>query len=258
MTQPATRTTELLNQINGLSSRDRDNDFLLKSLERQARQVIAAGDLSGGYTLLGALAAVREDAEETRSYHDRAASAAPTDPSIFRNYAISLLRLGLIDDAIAMADRSWKLDKTDRDNFFLLIQLTCQSGRIQEAAKRLHAADMTRQNHSGVAEIEDAASLLARRGISDKMAGSIARAAMQIVAPISVAGVANRVAADDESKWVDFAFAVNDSVEKVMELNLTLADRIAELSLDSEIGRASSTFVVRFTRNAGLDASSSR
>jgi tetratricopeptide (TPR) repeat protein len=256
--QPATRSTELLAQINSLSVRDRDNSFLLKSLERQVRQVLGAGDFAGGYTLLGALAAVRGSVEEARSHHGKAASAAPGDPGIFRNYAISLLKLGLIDEAIAMADRSWRLDKSQGDNFSLLIQMILHTGRIQEALERLHAEEeVSGEGSTLVAELESAAKFLATHGISDSISGVIAGAALQVVPPISITGVQNRVATDDETTWVDFALCVDDSFEKVMELNRTLADRMAELTLDSEIGRASAAFVVRFTRTVSLDASSS-
>jgi tetratricopeptide (TPR) repeat protein len=256
--QPATRSTELLAQINSLSVRDRDNNFLLKSLERQVRQVLGTGDFAGGYTLLGALAAVRGNVEEVRSHHAKAASAAPGDPRIFRNYAISLLKLGLIDEAIAMADRSWQLDKGQSDNFSLLIQMILHAGRIQEALERLHAEEVSGEDNTQVAELESAAKFLATHGIGDSISGVIAGAALQVAPPISITGVQNRVATDDETTWVDFALCVDDSFEKVMELNRTLADRMAELTLDSEIGRASAAFVVRFTRTVSLDASSSR
>lgn len=255
--QPATRTAELLNEINSLGAADRHNTFLLKSLERKATQVLTTGDYSGGYTLLGALAAVRGDAEETRSQHGKAVAVAPSEPNVFRNYAISLLRVGLIDDAITMADRSWQLDKSQGENLVLLIQLTSHSGRIQEAVERLRSENLSWQNNSQVAELESAASFLAKNGVTDTVAGVIAREALKVVAPISVTGVQNRVASDDETSWVDFALAVNDTVEKVMELNRTLAERLAELTLDSELGRASAAFVVRFTRTVSLDASSS-
>lgn len=252
--QPATKSPELLNQINTLSAKDRDNAILLKRLKREASQVLATGEVASGYTLLGALAAMRGNAEETRSYHAKAVAAAPSDPAIFRNFAISLLRVGLIDEAISMADRSWRLDQSQNDNFNLLVQLTCHGGRIQEAVNLVHACNLTGLNSSRVAELEDAASLLAKNGVSDQIAGAIARAAIEVVAPISISGVDNRIATDDESTWVDFTFLVNDSTERVIELNRAFADRMAELTLDSEISRASSPFVVRFTRNVGLDA----
>jgi hypothetical protein len=255
--QPATRSNELLDEINNLGAADRDNAFLLKSLERKATQVLRTGDYSGGYTLLGALAAVRGDAEETRSQHAKAVAVAPSDTDVLRNYAISLLRVGLIEDAITMADRSWQLDKTQVQNLVLLTQLTLHSGRVQGAVERLRSENLSWQNDAQVAELESAASFLAKKGVTDTVAGVIAREAMKVVAPISVTGVQNRVASDDETTWVDFALTVNDTVEKVMELNHNLAERLAELTLDSELGRASAAFVVRFTRTVSLDASSS-
>ncbi len=252
--QPKTRTQELLDQINGLSAADLANEFLLRSLERQARQVLSTGEAECGYTLLGALAAARQDVDDTQCFHDKAVALASRDPDVYRNYAISLVRVGLIDDAISMADRAWRLDNSQLSNLRLLVQLTCHGGRIREAVDQLHAAKFTRQDDVKIAELEDAASLLASYGISDGIARSITQTALAVVSPISVRGVINRVISDDESKWVDFALTVDDSTERVIELNLAFAERMAKLSLDSDISRATSAFVVRFTRNQGMDA----
>ena len=136
--QPATRTTELLLQINGLSARDRSNAILLKSIERQARKVLTAGDIAGGYTLLGALAAVQQDIVQLRAHHDKALKAAPHDTNVLRNYAISLVKIGAFDDGLSMATRTWELDKSSLQNLLLLIQLTVSMGRMQEAATLLN------------------------------------------------------------------------------------------------------------------------
>jgi tetratricopeptide (TPR) repeat protein len=254
--QPKTRARELLDEINSLSARDRDNEVLLKKLELECRKLLRTQDSAYGNTLLGALAAVRRDESQTRAFHDKALAADTSNPDTLRNYSVSLYKLGVLDDAIDMASRAWEMDKTREDNLSLLVEVTCASGRMRDAAQCLREAELTPD--SDIADIQDAASLLAERGISDATAGAIARAAFAVVPPFSLESVGNRVAADDETKWVDFALKINGSAEEVMELNMTFAERMAELTLDSEIGRASSAFVVRFTRNMGMDAGNSR
>jgi tetratricopeptide (TPR) repeat protein len=261
--QPATRTAELLLKINGLSSRDRSNTLLLKGLERQARQVLAAGDLAGGYTLLGALAAMQQDIAELRTNHDKALKAAPHDANVLRNYAISLVKAGAMEDASSMASRAWEHDKSSLQNLLLLVRLTVSMGRMQEAASllrevlKLTQRDTLPPNYSrDIVELQEAASLLAEHGISDRAVSAIACAALQVAPPLSVAGTLSRVTEDDETKWIDFALALEESVERVTELNQKLAERMAELSLDREICRASSAFVVRFTSKSTTDASS--
>jgi tetratricopeptide (TPR) repeat protein len=252
--QPETRTNDLLGRINSLSPRDRDNELLLKMLERQSREVLSTGDAAGGYTLLGALAAVRQDKAGVRFFHDKAVAASPRDPSAYRNYAISLIKLGSFDDAISAAERAWALDSSQLANLSLLVQIISSTGRIREAVGRVYAAKLPLQNDAKILELEELAALLEDRGISDITAGAIARAALEVVPPMSVTGLVHRVAADDETKWVDFALAVDESAERVTELNVALAERLSELTLDSEVGRASSAFVVRFTSSTGMDA----
>jgi tetratricopeptide (TPR) repeat protein len=254
--QPKTRAGELLDKINTLSADDRGNEFLLMSLAREARQVLGTGEIAFGNMMLGALAAMRQDVSQARAFHEKAVNAEPRNPDILINYAISLYRLGALDDSIEMANRAWKLDESREDVHELLVQLTSSGGRLRDAAQCLREVNSMPESYT--ADIKDAASLLAERGISDDAASAIVRAAFAVVPPLSLESVGNRVAADDETKWVDFALKVNGSLEKIMELNFTFAERMAELTLDSEIGRASSAFVVRFTRNIGTDAGSSR
>jgi tetratricopeptide (TPR) repeat protein len=252
--QPETRTNDLLGKINSLSQRDLGNEVLLKILERQSRDVLSAGDAAAGYTLLGALAAVRQDKAGARSFHAKAVAASPRDPGIYRNYAISLVKLGSFDDAISAADRAWALDNSQLENLALLVQLISSTGRLREAVGRIDAAKLSLEDDPKILELEELAALLEERGISDISAGAIARAAREIVPPLSVTGLVHRLAADDETKWVDFALTVDESAERVTELNVALAERLSELTLDSEIGRASSAFVVRFTSSTGTDA----
>src|ERR1700739_970227 len=103
--RPETRVRELLAQIKNLSSRDLVNTFLLKGLERQARQVLAA-DQFGGLMLLGALAAAQGDVKEMRANHEKALQLAPRSPDALQNFAISLLKVGAFDEAASMASRA--------------------------------------------------------------------------------------------------------------------------------------------------------
>jgi hypothetical protein len=248
--QRETSEAKLLDQINAISSSDRENEFLLKGLERRAEQLLSV-DALAGYTVLGALAAIRQDIPAVKANHDKALRMSSTAPDVLRNYAVSLSKAGAVDDAIVMARRAWELDRSQSDNLSLLVQLNCEAGHMTEAARRAHEAlqipKLSTQWHHDIAGLKDAASLLADRGVGDPVTSAIAREALKIARPLSVKRVISCVTTDDESKWVDFAVAVQESTEKVAELNQQLAARMAEFALDEDILRAIHTFVVRFT-----------
>lgn len=80
----------------GKSPGDIESHTLLKKLEN-ARTLFP----SNAYKGLGMLAALNDDIELTNYNYRKAAEYAPTEPTIYYNYALSLMRLGYPDEAVA-------------------------------------------------------------------------------------------------------------------------------------------------------------
>jgi hypothetical protein len=249
--QPKPRTSELMQALNALSHKDRSNVFQLKMLESEARKVQAV-DAADGYTLLGALAAVRGDVDAVKANHERALRLAPGDVYFIQNFAISLMRVGAYEDGIGQARRLFSMDKSTK-SAMLLVEILGLTGRLQEADKILSEnfepkqLDIEAQSNTAISGIRGAAWLLAEREVTDVTTHRIVQGGYEIAPRLSIVGTKAVATSDSEDSWVDYALVVDADAASIGEMNSKFAERMAEMSLDEPVSKAGSSFVVRFT-----------
>ena len=99
---PATKFPELVQRIwQGATSGIELTEFERRQIDRDARALIRSDPVSA-YTVLGALAALRGDADDARTHHENALKLSSASMREFTNYSASLLILDMYEEAFEL------------------------------------------------------------------------------------------------------------------------------------------------------------
>lgn len=113
---------ELNKLVSSLITNQLEKEKILRKIEVKARE-IKKTDLAQGFSVLGSIAGVRNNVKDMHRLYKTALQYSK-DSFLFINYATSLARCDLFDDAFAYAKVSHDLDPTDLVAIELLIKLS--------------------------------------------------------------------------------------------------------------------------------------
>ncbi len=127
--QPREAFVQLMDELKRLGPDQRHDSPTLQRFESQAKSLLA-DDPVGAHQILGAIAAFRLDVREMHDHHWNALRHAPGDPLVFRNYSLSLGKLGFLTDALRYAERAHESAPDHPECLASLIRATSDLGHM--------------------------------------------------------------------------------------------------------------------------------
>lgn len=237
--QPQTRYNSIIEQINDLLQKGVD-DLSYRRLEREARSLVAVDALQG-YMALGAVAALRHDAQAVKEWHDKTLLLAKNNSSVLYNYAVSLQIVGLNAESAVYAKAA--MDYSDNNERYagLFLKTMVGAGQLIEALERKQRVSSLSGEFAGLSA---AVSYMQQHGIADADIAPIAKAAEAVIVEAKIPSVTVELSSDDEG--IALAFMVSESDgQKLAALDIQLAEKIA--AIEAKPGIASS--VVMYFRS---------
>ena len=96
---PEPKTRQLLDEISAGYGAGGLSEFQVARLQREAKAMMVKLPAEA-HMVLGALAGERHDVDEMHSHHTTSIALRQNEPDMRSNYAVSLARLGLLQEAI--------------------------------------------------------------------------------------------------------------------------------------------------------------
>lgn len=110
-TVPATKTNELIERLTDVVRSGASNEFEIRLIERDANKLMRS-DPAGAHAVLGSVAAVHGDAEQTRD-HYRIALNLDNTPMLRYNHSVSLCLLEEHEEALKVAGEALAVYPSD-------------------------------------------------------------------------------------------------------------------------------------------------
>lgn len=242
---PQVRSQELLSELRKAAQNKSVNDFMLLRLEKEAKS-LAGVDAYGASLLMGAIAALRFDYDESAHWHCNAIKLQPRNNIPYINYAVSLMVLYRFDEACEQYAKAWELDNSDKFILKLYIGSLIKSGRFHKAQEMfgLWGKLSPDEQHEAAPLVNKAVAVVDDLGLDENAIYAEISLASQLLFEKKIIHEHYLLAiyADDESSWINYSFVVSASNETVLDLEDELADRQAEKSSTS---KESIHFVIR-------------
>ena len=128
---PASRTSELLEQLNRLSRSFAPDEIALRRVKSEARKMMSTNP-ADAHIILGAIGSIEGDAEATHHHH-RTALRLEASAQVLQNYSISLMHLGQVAEALSQGREAHRLAPDDPKIVRQLISTATLAGAIVEA-----------------------------------------------------------------------------------------------------------------------------
>ena len=128
----ATKASELAGYLNSITCADEADDLALRRIEREAQKLMAA-DPVDAHTVLGAVALLQGRIDDVRRHHDIALQQSGHSAPAYRNYLVSLMRLGEMTEAFEVAREAFRRAPDDGDALRRLILAALRSAHFREA-----------------------------------------------------------------------------------------------------------------------------
>jgi len=244
---PADRT--FIEELNNLSPLDIPNALALRRYEARARELLKT-DAGLAYELLGALAALRGNIPEMRSYHEKALPLAPERAIAHANYSVSLSRAGYLSEACEHAMRAHELDRGNEGFRLAYIRDLACAGFVERAAAVLQ--DRQSNDPSDEADelarlLTSAIELLRRRKINDRDTSALVRVALEAVHKSGRFFITTglQLLADEDADLVILQIGLDAPPTELAQI----IDDFAGLAVDSDVAPATtSVFCIRFSQ----------
>lgn len=111
---PQNRSRELIDELNEALDHERPlSEFEIRRYIQEASSLIDA-DPAEAFTLLGILAGIEQNEEQMHHYHGLAIKHSVEDPYHVFNYAVSIGRLGRLEESLSWARKAYEraVDRT--------------------------------------------------------------------------------------------------------------------------------------------------
>jgi tetratricopeptide (TPR) repeat protein len=228
--QPKTKAQELEERIMVLAAEPHPSEFVIRGIKKDA-EALRKDDPILAAAALGFIASFEKNVVEMRRNFEFALGRRPNDFTFHFNFGNSLLRTDFYSEA--------------RDHFLNAVELAPSQPEVLNAAIEAclwtgwlsKAADLTDRYHrlspdkpspyTRVAELLDVAR---RNKLSDHEIEALLDTAVSVLAAsnASTKAIQPKVLSDEESSWLSYHLVVAEPVETVVDLNVILAERLAE------------------------------
>lgn len=138
--QPQTISPQLITELIELASEKRHNPFILRGYKKKA-ETLRKADPFSGYLVLGMIATLEKNSAEMHNYYRRAIKLNSKDSIGYRNYAVSLGKLGYYSEYFDYAQRAYNLNRGDLSTLEFFIDTCLMAGKINQAKPLLEAWD---------------------------------------------------------------------------------------------------------------------
>ncbi len=150
---PQRKANDIIEALNEIGSAEQGNSFILNRYKREAEKLKTGGQVSEAFIILGMIACLEDDVEAMHSCHKNAIHYSPTSIIANRNYAVSLLKTGFIEEAYKHFVTAYNISPTDKHLLNDVIQTlhdlsaigTCHESDFDYYAERW--VHLTREQH---------------------------------------------------------------------------------------------------------------
>lgn len=237
---PKTKSDELLDRLNELYRRDNPpTTFELRQLKREAKAVVQA-EPSWGWVLQGMIAVLEGDPVEMKRCHEIAINIAPHNGELYRNFAVSLTKMGFIGEAFQQMRTAYKFEEGNLETLDMLVEYAWDAGRVHEALSYCEAWELINPGH--IQEFKKALVIASRVfdavALTDDDAEHVIALAEDVLHDKGIYHLQTikGVNADEDSAWCYWTFAIPRSVEEVVGLDMDLIESLVESDVSSMVG----------------------
>jgi hypothetical protein len=236
LAQPHSKAANLFDQLNTLAGKFRPildaNDLNLARLRGEGLELFKSDPLHGAI-LLGSIAVLTKDENAMRQWFARAHQQSAGHEVVSYNYSIALGGLGFFTEALEEAQRAHR-----RSSGVLLVVDNLISA-YSLAGYHRHAVSLLRQRNSqtkdgaypGADALGRVAEFMVREDIPDEVVFAQQHLAAQVMheAGVYSSNLHYRISDDEESVWLSGMWYLDEPIEKVVDLDWLLAERLVSL-----------------------------
>ena len=132
MTAPRTKFNELIKQLNDMRQSGKIDEFTLRLVYKEAEK-LKETDLAEGFSIMGVIECLRGNTAEMHRLHKLSLDYS-SEALFYINYAMSLHKSGLVEDAHQMIVQAYGANPTDLDLLQCAIEGAVELERTEEAA----------------------------------------------------------------------------------------------------------------------------
>ena len=225
---PATKADELIERLAFLAQSRGNDELEVGRIARDANALMDA-DPAGAHVVLGAVAAARGDAAETKHRY-RIALQLNDSFTNRRNYSVSLSLLEEHDEAFDVVKGMLESHPNDVELLDHAIRLALESALLSEATRLCDQRDRVAPNRKNrlASQIREVAAAVAARSFTEGGVREALRTVAEIQRSEGVRTVRVGITHDTVEQSFLYLRGVNASPETVAALNERLADSIIE------------------------------
>lgn len=216
-------TNDIIDQLNSyVEDARRPTEFARRKIEHEIRKLKTV-DPPDYYDLLGMLAAVSGDVDETKRCHEAAINASGRNPYYRHHFAVSLDQFYLFGESLPILREIIDSDRSDRSAIDSYISALFNSGRFQEAEGWIDDWNESFPKDQR-AETENVKGKMVpymkSTGLSDSDVSMVFDRAFRVIRDSGaiVCDVTVRWPREDEDFWPAMIFRVSEPVERVADL----------------------------------------
>lgn len=251
-TQQARKSNELIEKMNALltnrinNKKDKSLEFQLAGIKNQAKALTNKID---GHIILGMIASFEGKGDQTRKNFSLALSYSPNDPSILKNYAVSLDHLGYYNDASKIAKQCYLVSQGDTGALSILISANVLAGNFFEAFKLLEEWNKISPEHGyeNSHQIIGLVNFIENNDITQSEIQESIALAISLVndAKYIMKGSVVNIIKDDASEWINYDIEVDRPVTDTNNLNMVLIDKLIEKDTGINLKAVNLTYLSR-------------
>lgn len=238
---PAKKSSELIKQLNKLTVQETPSEFELRRIQSEAKKLISV-DAAGSYLLLGMVHALREQPEEMRAAHENAIRLASQEDLVdaYDNYSVSLDRLGFRDESYKILKKAYQYAQNDPSLVGRLVNLALLTGYFNEAVEweKAYSKLKPSEPHTHRFTILKLEDFITARGLRDEITSAYIKTACDLLQDYGITKYIQEgeIHEDGESEWIGLSFCMDESTDKIRELQFELYDILATLPEVIELG----------------------
>ena len=203
-------------------------DFELRKIERDARALMGE-DAAFANTVLGAVAALRGNAENSRRHHESALKRSGWSATAYQNYSVSLTLLGKLTEAFELEIEAYERYPGDKELLRQAVGTSIESAHFREGLKLCAQWNEIDPDQPLPYEplLKTLATAVERQAFDEELAREVLAIAREILRESGVRTLSDAILADHtNSDSFLYEIHVATSPEKAAELNQVFADRI--------------------------------
>src|SRR5574341_1229810 len=229
--EAATKAEQLNERMQALARQDNVSEFEIANLRREAKSIEQEFPVAA-FMAFGLLAAIEGRADEVYENYRKALRISP-NAIVYSNFSTSLNWLGLYSDALKHVQEAHRLEPSDLIILDNLINCAVHVGVFHQAEKYLdeRARLHPKTPHLHESFIRSAVEVMEANGVSDEQVQMIQELTEQVLRANGTRStrVEFLEMEDEDSRWVSAWIELPLPVERVVDLNFKLADRLAAL-----------------------------